>query len=1003
MVGLISILIILLGGYGLTKLDEELFPEVEFDGSFVLVTAGDMSAIEVERNITTPLEQSILGMDGVEDVNSTTNIGQSSLSVTIEKGRGDEVSQEISTVTNSITANIPEVTEVIANQMSTSASHSFFMDISGGDMEEMTAFAIDIFEPRIEDLPEISDVSIMGIQEYEMAIEFDREKLTDNGLTSSQVTTIIQQANSEATLGELSEEQGGPSIRWETNMSSVEDVENIKVPTEKGYIDLKDIAEISLQPLENSSYVWKNGSKDFLFVQIGHNSQYTQLDMADAIREEVQKMRDEGLIEGFKLDEIVSQADYVEDSINGVSENILIGGIIAIVVLLLFLRNIRATIIIGISIPTSILLTFLSMWILDYSLNVLTLLALGLGIGMMVDSSIVILESIYKKKEEGLKPLDAVISGTKEVSSAVIASMLTTIVVFLPMGLMGGDVGQFMILLSVTIAITLISSVIVAFTIIPSLSEKFLKLRKKNRTKEGRVKKGYGQVISWIVKKKRNSVALVFLFFVMLASSIFLAFKIPMTIMPDVLNRYAEIMIDLETGVSSEEKDELIKVTSETLSNIEDIDVGYIIDEGSMLYGLINMTKDEDITRDQKEVNEELMRELRNLEEDYPVKNVQSMVSMSAGQPVQVQVSGDSFETLQTIATDVTGELEEVEGIVGITNSIQRTSVEKVVELDEEAMEDAGLNEMQVQQFIQEAFLDRQIGEISVNEENVPLVVRWNEETGSEKELLDLEIPTVDEEKPLSEFVELVNIDTPNEIFHSNGERYITISADLEGTDLGTVNRDIQKIIDDFETPAGYTISTAGDLETQQELIMDLVVIFVISIFLVYLVMAVQFNNLAHPLIVMSIIPMTIVGVILGLFATQRELSIMSGMGIIMLIGIVLNNAILLIDRTNQLRRLGFTANEAIVQAGKDRIRPIFMTTLTTAGGMLPLALATGTTGNYQAPMATAIISGLLFATLITLVLIPSVYRLFHAIGNGFRRIFRRKSKNSEVLKKVVG
>lgn len=538
------------------------------------------------------------------------------------------------------------------------------------------------------------------------------------------------------------------------------------------------------------------------------------------------------------------------------------------------------------------------MWILDYSLNVLTLLALGLGIGMMVDSSIVILESIYKKKEEGLKPLDAVISGTKEVSSAVIASMLTTIVVFLPIGLMGGDVGQFMILLSVTIAITLISSVIVAFTIIPSLSEKFLKLRKKNRTKEGRFKKGYGQVISWIVKKKRNSVALVFLFFVMLASSIFLAFKIPMTIMPDVLNRYAEIMIDLETGVSSEEKDELIKVTSETLSNIEDIDVGYIIDEGSMLYGLINMTKDEDITRDQKEVNEELMRELRNLEEDYPVKNVQSMVSMSAGQPVQVQVGGDSFETLQTIATDVTGELEEVEGIVGITNSIQRTSVEKVVELDEEAMEDAGLNEMQVQQFIQEAFLDRQIGEISVNEENVPLVVRWNEETGSEKELLDLEIPTVDEEKPLSEFVELVNIDTPNEIFHSNGERYITISADLEGTDLGTVNRDIQKIIDDFETPAGYTISTAGDLETQQELIMDLVVIFVISIFLVYLVMAVQFNNLAHPLIVMSIIPMTIVGVILGLFATQRELSIMSGMGIIMLIGIVLNNAILLIDRT---------------------------------------------------------------------------------------------------------
>jgi multidrug efflux pump subunit AcrB len=266
---------------------------------------------------------------------------------------------------------------------------------------------------------------------------------------------------------------------------------------------------------------------------------------------------------------------------------------------------------------------------------------------------------------------------------------------------------------------------------------------------------------------------------------------------------------------------------------------------------------------------------------------------------------------------------------------------------------------------------------MTIDGENVPLAVKWTETTDTKASLLDLKVPTPDGEEILSTFIELNTIDSPNEINHIDGERYISISSDIEGRDLGAINRDVQNAIDAFDTPVDYSIAVAGDLEQQQELIKEMIFILGIAIFLVYLVMAVQFNHLFHPIIVMSVIPMTIVGVILGLFLTQRELSLMSGMGIVMLIGIVLNNAILLVDRTNQLRREGERLEAALVQAGKDRIRPIFMTTLTTAGGMLPLALASGTSGNYQAPMATAIISGLLFATLITLLLIPAVYRLF--------------------------
>lgn len=994
LVSLVAVLVLILGIFSVTKLDKELMPEVEFDGAYINVNAGDMSAIEVERSITTPLEQSVQGIDGVEEIISTTTTGQSKLQISIEKGRGEEVSKEIQIVANSVTSEISGVTEVIADQMSMSSSYEFYMDISNGEMDDMTSFAENILVPRLEELPEVRDVSLVGIKKYEMTIEFDREKIAGKGLSSSQITSHIQQIHTKATLGEFSEEEGLPPLRWETELTSVEDVENMKIPTESGLIELKEIANVSIQPAKNSSYVWKDGSKDFIFVQVGRTSDVTQIEMAESIRAEVQKIRDEGKVEGFELNELVAQADYVKESMDGVSNNILIGGILAIVILLLFLQNVRATVIIGISIPISILLTFITMWILDYSFNVLTLIGLGLGIGMMVDSSIVILESIYKKKEKGLKSLQAVLEGTSEVASAVIASMLTTIVVFLPIGLMGEDIGQFMILLSTVVSITLISSAIVSFTIIPSMSEKFLKVRQKKKAqKEGRILKGYGKIISWIVKKKRNSFLMISLFLIMFVGSIFLVFKTPMTVMPDVLNRYAELIIDLETGVSAGEEQEVALKISETLSDIDDVETSYIIDNGSTFYTLIKMTKGDEITKEQKEVNEEILSSLRELEEDYPIVNVQSAMSVSSGQPVQIQIKGKNYEQLQTLANEFTEELGRIEGLVGINHSIERKSIEKVVEIKKDKIKEAGLSEIQIRQFIQEAFLDMPIGEMKMEDKNIPLVVKWNEDMVTERNLLDLTIPTSGGGKSLSTFVKIKSVDTPNEISHMDGERYITVSADMEGTDLGAINREVQDLISNFEAPAGYSISTGGDLEAQQDLITDMVIIFVISIFLVYLVMAVQFNHLAHPLIVMSVIPMTMVGVILGLFFTQRELSAMSGMGIIMLIGIVLNNAILLIDRTNQLCNEGVEPNVAINRAGKDRLRPIFMTTLTTIGGMLPLALASGTTGNYQAPMATAIISGLLFATIITLVLIPAVYRIFNALGNGWARLGKNKRK----------
>lgn len=993
LLGLMTVLVVILGVYSISKLDVEIMPEIEFDGAFVVVDAGEMAAIEVERNITEPLEQQILEMDGVESVQSSTTIGNATFQIFIEEGRGEEVAKEIQSEVSALTPSLYGVEDVITMQMVMGSDYEFFMDISGGDIDKMTAFAEKILEPRLEDLPEVKDIDLMGIQEYEMVIVLDRDKMVANGLDISQVISLVQMANSDTTLGEFSSSEGNSVLRLETSLSSVDQVKNIEIPTENRIKRLKDLASISIEPLETSSYVWKDGSKDFIFVQAARNADVTQIQMAHAIREEIEKIREEGLIEEFTLNEVVSQADYVEESINGITENILIGGIIAILVLIAYLRNIRATLIILISIPTSLLLTFTIMGLLGYSINMLTLIALGLGVAMMIDSSIVVLESIYKKKEQGYKAVDAVVNGTKEVTSALIASLLTTIAVFVPIGLMSGEIGIFLVIIAVVVSITLIISLLVAFTLIPALSENFLKLRNKRRFKEGRILTVYGNFISWIVDKKRNSLMMVALFLAMFVGSIFLLFKVPMTVMPDIYNRYTEMIVELETGTSESEKENTIRRLTEAVTDVKDVESSFVVDNGPYLFLLINMTKGDEITRDQKEVNEELLRSLRELVDDYPISSVNSALSFSGGQPVQIQIRGEDFEVLKSLAQDVSKELDSISGIVGITNSMEQTSEQNLLELDRKAMEDAHVSEMQLRSFIQQLFLNMPIGEIMVNDQSMPLAVKWKDELSSDMDLLAAKIPTIAGEKQLSEFISIKTVETPNEIARLDGERVITVSADIENTDLGTVNRNVQQFLNEFSAPKGYTVSTGGDLEAQQEFFFEMLMILGIAIFLVYLVMAVQFNNLAHPIIIMSVIPMAFVGVVLGLFATQRELNIMSAMGIVMLVGIVLNNAILLIDRVKQLRRIGYPVNKAIVQAGKDRIRPIFMTTFTTVGGMLPLALASGTTGSYQAPMATAVITGLLFATLITLVLIPAVYRIFNAVGNGFAKLFKKQEQ----------
>ncbi|KMJ59429.1 acriflavin resistance protein [Bacillus sp. LL01] len=996
-VGLLVVFVFMIGLYSLNKLDQELMPPISFDMTIVQVDAGQMPVLDVEEKITKPIEQILSGMDGVDSHSSATYTGKSSITVMIEEGRGDEVHKNIESAVGPLSSQIPGVQYINSFQMTTSQEYEFYMDISTGSMEDITAFAKNVVEPRLEALPEVRDVKFDGLEENEVIIQLKSNQLTESGVDSQQIIQTIQQSNLITSFGELKEEANEPTLRWNTSLVDVKDIEEILIPTMSGVKELGELADVELQVRDTASGVWKDGSQDVVMVQVGRVSEVTQIEMAEAVRAEVEKIREEGLVEGFAFEEIVAQADYVSEAVDGVSSNILIGGLLAIVVLFLFLRNVRATIIIGISIPLSILLTFASMWILGYSINMLSLIALGLGIGMMVDASIVILESIYRKKEQGMKNREAVLVGVKEVASAVFASMLTTIVVFLPIGLLGGEAGKFMIILSVVVIATLISSVVVSFTLIPSLSENFLRLSKRQKQKrDSRIILSYGNFIKWLTGKKRRRYGVIFLFILMFIGSLALVTKVPMTIMPDMYNRYSEIMVSLDKGVTPEQKNDIAEAIHSKLVVIPDVEEGFVMDQIEFMFVLINMTPEEEATLEQKEVNERILAGLLDLKEDFPVVDVTSVMSAGASYPVQIEISGENLDGLTSLSSDLVKELNDVTGIIGTTTSLGAMMDEELIVLDETAMKEDGITPLQVLGELNSLTSSIPIGALQ-DEAGTPILIAPDEVIWKKTDLLNLEVTTQEGPKKLSNYVTFEQVKAPGQIDHKDGERVVKVLANIENRDLGSVNRDVQEVIDSFETPDGYTITVGGSLEAQQEAIQDMLVILAIAIFLVYVVMAVQFNHLLHPIIIMTIIPMTFTGVIFGLLLTQRELSIMSGMGVIMLIGIVLNNAILLIDRAKQLRADDYGVGEAMVEAGMNRIRPIFMTTLTTVGGMLPLAISTGAASNYQAPLATVVISGLLFSTLITLVLIPSVYMLFHDIGVGIRKVFKRnRNKRTE-------
>jgi multidrug efflux pump subunit AcrB len=744
-----------------------------------------------------------------------------------------------------------------------------------------------------------------------------------------------------------------------------------------------------LEESRNSQELWRDGNANYVWVSIGRTNDVTQAEMTEAVRAELDKIKGEGQAEDFIIEETIVQSDFVKDSIGSLQTNVIFGGVLVVVVLLLLLRNFGATAIIGMSIPVTVLLTFLLMALFDLSVNLISILALGIALGMIVDSSIVILESIYKKKELGLDDRTATLQGTKEVFTPVLASTMTTMTVFLPIGLISGEIGEFAKILSIVIVFSQITSVIISFTLIPVLSEKLLKVKKKEKKeKENKLFTKYNQYIDWISKNTKRKLGVMFLFILVAASSLLLTFAVPVTLVPDFYNRQAEFYVGLEQNTTPEERERVAQGISDFLTDTPDVE-GYNVRklDRNRMYIYVKMTPEEQATKSQDEINQSIHENLKRMSDEYPVTS-----SGSVTYPIQISIKGLEFNQIQSITENVITELSKIDGVQGLTSTLENSQEEKIVRVNRSNLLGDGLSPADIKEELELLSVNKQLGSITTEGNELPVYLSFGTDLEDPAVLEDVTITTINGDEPLSKYVSYESVSSPYEIKHQNGERTIQVVGDIEGRDMGAVSNEIEKVVSQFQLSPGYSIELGGGIQQQQESSNEMYLVLALALLLVFAIMSIQFNSLIHPIVVMFVIPMTLTGVLIGLFITQTELNLLSAMGMLILIGIVVNNGILLIDRIKQLRLKDMPRYESIKTACKERIRPILITFITTVFGAIPLAITTGHAGQYQKPMAIALIFGLSFSVFVTLMFVPVVYVLFEDAVNKIKKTISKKS-----------
>ncbi|WP_038044501.1 efflux RND transporter permease subunit [Thermocrispum agreste] len=1073
---LISLVISAVGVFAIPQLKQQLFPSLSLPMVSVVTPYPGAPPETVEDQVTEPIENRLRSLDSVEELTSVSAENVSTVRVAFDYGNDpDELVNDIKAAVAEVENELPEGAEPQVVAGSTDDIPVLVLAVSNGDGQRKLADKLErIAVPELEAIPDVADVAITGAREDRVVIKPDADELAERGLTTAAIVQTLQANGVVVPAGSLTAGNRSITVQVGSKLTSIADIENLYLPPaapatpgqgpgaqapgaggpnpagqapagtlgsqnpaaqqapgagqqaptgQQGPagqarpqpVKLGDVASVRLEPEEATSLTRTNG-KPSLGLSITMVTDGDAVGISHEVRDRIDDIAAQ-LGNDTEITVVFDQSPYVERSIEDLTTEGVLGLVFAVLVIMIFLLSLRSTLVTAVSIPLSVVIALIALWIGDYSLNMLTLGGLTISIGRVVDDSIVVLENIKRHLGYGEPKHRAVLNGVREVAGAVTSSTLTTVAVFLPIAFVSGLVGQLFSSFAITVTVALLASLLVSLTVIPVLAYWFLRRPKQAGAEDDEearervrsqaeaaelrspLQRAYIPVLRFATRFR--AVTILIGIAVLIGTGLLLP-GLKTNFLDSTGRDTTQVSMTMPAGTDLATTDRAAKKIERVLAETDEV-ASYQanIGAGNPMLGGIGAAADRatfSVTVDDEaetpDVEAKLRERIAELDGVGDVTvGIRGGNEEMGGNAVEVIVTGSDREALAEAAEQVEAVMTDIDGLRDVTSDLRDAAPRVQISVRKEKAAELGLSEATIGQYVAQAFRGSPVGEVTVDGRTVDLVLASAQrKPATIADIEKLEIPTAAGPVRLSDLAVVREVDGPTQISRLDGERAVTISAAADIDDLGAVTNEITVALRELGLPDGTDYQIGGTSAEQQEAFADLQLAMLIAIALVFIIMVATFRSFVQPLILLVSVPFAATGAIGLLRLTDTPLGVPAMIGLLMLIGIVVTNAIVLIDLINQYRAQGMSVRDAVIAGGRRRLRPILMTAVATICALIPMAIGlTGSGGFIAQSLAIVVIGGLLTSTLLTLVLVPTLYSLVEGGKERIRRGFRRR------------
>ena len=999
----IMMVLAILGFISYESLELNDMPNTDLPYVTVAVTEPGATPETIETKVTKNVEDAVQKISGVQNITSVVGEGVSQTIIEFDLSKDGEVAaQEVRDKVSTIRGNLPtDINDPIISKFDMSASSIVSIAVYGSDdNKEMSDLVENVIKPKLYTVSGVGSIDASGEDTREIHIKLDNDKLVSYGLTSGQVVNSIKTDNIDQSTGKVVDGNNEVTITTTSKIKKIEDFKNILVTKKNGTeIRLKDVAKVEdgFEERSNNAYYQ---SQEAIGIDIVKQSGANTVEVAEGVKKALEEIKT-SLPEGIHVDIVSDNSTTIEDTVNDVMKTIVEGCVLAIIIVFIFLNEWESTLISAMSLPISIITSFIGLKLMDFSLNSMSLMALSLAVGLLVDDAIVVIENIVRHLHMGKPPLKAAAEATSEIGFAVIATTLAVIAVFLPIGLVEGIMGKFIIEFSLTIVISMAVSLFVSFTLVPMMASKMLKSEKKES------KTFIGKFFGWfntkfdafaekyshlLVSSLNHRLIVLIGSVVLFVASIGLTGLLGFNMMPSTDQGQITVAANFDSGITldvaskkTKQLEEIIKKHPEVVSTYSTVTKA----KTSIKVELVDKNKREYSSR---ELAEMLSTDLKAVPGSEVTVSAASSVG-SGSSDVSFNIVSDDREKLQEFADEMKREISKDPSVRDVTTNSNAGTPQAKLVVDRDKAADLGVSSSDVASTLSVLFNGSDVSKYDSGEDRYDVRISIEDEERNNLDNLDeiYVLSSTNQLVPLSQVAKKVIGTTSSSLNRYNKQAQVEISFNVNGDAIGDAQSKYMAMIKS-KAPEGVELSLGGTSGMLQDGLTSLITAMALSVILLYLVMAAQFESFIDPISIMFTLPLAFIGAVLGLMAFGSQMSMMAMVGLIMLFGLVSKNGILLVDAAKERIEAGMPRNEALKEAGLVRIRPIMMTTLAMILGMVPTAVATGAGTEMRAPMGQAVIGGLITSTILTLFVVPIIYTILDDLKVKIHKIGHKKS-----------